>query len=76
MVMGGAVKGGDIYGNLPEDLNLDSEDDLGDGRMIPTTSVEQYAVTLARWFGLTENELNTVLPNLSRFEQQDLGFIS
>ncbi|NQZ80039.1 MAG: DUF1501 domain-containing protein [Colwellia sp.] len=76
MIMGGAVNGGNIYGNLPEDLNLDSDDDLGDGRMIPTTSVDQYAATLARWFGLTENELNAVLPNLNRFEQQDLGFLS
>jgi len=76
IIMGGAVKGGDIYGTLPEDLQLNSVDDLEDGRMIPTTSVEQYAATLAKWFGLTPNEITAVFPNLSRFAQSDLGFMS
>jgi uncharacterized protein (DUF1501 family) len=76
IIMGGAVKGGDIYGTLPADLQLNSNDDLEDGRMIPTTSVEQYAATLAKWFGLTSNEITAVFPNLSRFAQTDLGFMS
>ena len=75
IIMGGAVKGGDIYGKIPADLALNSADDLFDGRMIPTTSVDQYAATLAKWFGLTSNEINAVFPNLSRFEQSDLGFM-
>ena len=75
MILGGAVKGGDIYGTLPEDLRLNSIDDLADGRMIPSTSVDQYAATLSRWFGLSENEINGVLPNLSRFNTRDLSFM-
>lgn len=76
IIMGGAVKGGDIYGTLPADINLNSADDLGDGRMIPTTSVDQYAATLAKWFGLSVNEINALFPNLQRFNQNDLGFMS
>jgi uncharacterized protein (DUF1501 family) len=75
IIMGGAVKGGDIYGTMPEDFTLNSADDFGDGRIIPTTSVDQYAATLAKWFGLTVNEINAVFPNLSRFEHSDLGFM-
>lgn len=73
--MGGAVKGGDIYGKMPEDFTLNSADDFGDGRMIPTTSVDQYAATLAKWLGLSANEINAVFPNLSRFDHSDLGFM-
>jgi len=76
IIMGGAVKGGDIYGTLPEDINLNSADDFGDGRMIPTTSVDQYAATLAKWFGLSTNEIKAVFPNLQRFNQSDLGFMN
>jgi len=75
MIMGGAVQGGNIYGQLPQDLSLNSADDIGDGRMLPTTSVDQYAATLAKWFGLTHNEINAVFPNLSRFAQADLAFM-
>ena len=75
IIMGGAVKGGDIYGTMPEDFTLNSSDDLGDGRIIPTTSVDQYAATLAKWFGLSTNEINAVFPNLSRFNSSDLGFM-
>ena len=73
LIMGGAVNGGELYGTMPS-LELDSDDDLGDGRMIPTLSVDQYAASLSRWFGLSENELNAVFPNLSRFDNSDLGF--
>jgi uncharacterized protein (DUF1501 family) len=75
ILMGGAVKGGDIYGQMPIDLALESNDDLGDGRIIPSTAVDQYAATLARWFGLSENELNAIFPNLNRFDSSDLGFM-
>jgi len=74
LMMGGAVNGGDIYGTMPE-LSIGGPDDADDGRMIPTTSVEQYSATLARWFGLPENELNTVFPNLGNFSSADLGFM-
>ncbi len=75
MVMGGAVDGGKFYGEVP-DLSLNSNDDFGDGRMIPTTSADQYAATLARWYGLSDNELNAVFPNLSNFNNNDLGFMT
>ena len=42
-------------------------DDVGQGRLLPTTSVDQYAATLAKWFGLNSTEMNTVFPNLTRF---------
>lgn len=72
LIMGGAVNGGELYGTVPS-LDLGSDDDLGDGRIIPTLSVDQYAASLSRWFGLSESELNAVFPNLSRFDNSDLG---
>ncbi|WP_339726365.1 DUF1501 domain-containing protein [uncultured Paraglaciecola sp.] len=73
LIMGGAVKGQELYGTMPA-LELGSDDDLGDGRIIPTLSVDQYAASLSRWFGLSESELNAVFPNLNRFDIHDLGF--
>jgi len=72
-VMGGAVKGGDIYGKMPQ-LSNDSPDGLGDS-MIPTTSMEEYLATIVKWFGATENELNTIFPNLSSFARNNMGFM-
>jgi uncharacterized protein (DUF1501 family) len=75
LVMGGAVQGGQVLGRLPA-LELNSGDDLDDGRIIPTTSVDQYIASLAAWFGLTVNELNAVLPNLNRFDADSLAIFS
>jgi len=75
MIMGGAVNGGDIYGTIPE-LAIGGPDDAGDGRLIPTTSVEQYSATIARWFGLSESELDQVFPNLANFNSSDMGFMN
>ena len=75
IVLGGAVQGADIYGQLPQ-MSLGSDDDLGDGRIIPTLSVDQYAATLAQWFGLADNELTEILPNLNNFNQHNLGFLA
>lgn len=74
-ILGGAVHGGQIYGTMPN-LELDSEDDVGKGRLIPTTSTEQYTATLARWFGLSDVELSDLLPNLNRFDSSNLGFMA
>ena len=75
LVMGGAVRGGDIYGQIPS-LEIAGPDDANDdGRIIPTTSVEQYMVSPLRWFGLTDNELNGVMPNLAAFDPNAVDFM-
>jgi uncharacterized protein (DUF1501 family) len=74
-VVGGAVKGGAIYGQFPT-LVAGGPDDTGSGGLwIPTTSVDQYAATLAAWFG-AGSDLNTIFPNLGRFAAANLGFIT
>lgn len=66
MVMGGAVKGGEIYGIYPE-LSEDSPLDVGRGVYIPTTAVEQYFAELALWFGVGRGNLDEVLPVIYNF---------
>jgi len=73
-VMGGAVRGGRYYGAVPV-LADDGPDDIGQGRLIPTTSVEQYAATMASWFGVSDGDMPTVLPNLGNFNQRNLWFV-
>ena len=66
MVIGGAVHGGQIYGTVPT-LSIGGPDDAGQGRWIPTIAVDQYAATLASWFGVNATQLAAVLPNLAAF---------
>ncbi|MDO5691067.1 MAG: DUF1501 domain-containing protein [Pseudomonadota bacterium] len=73
-VMGGAVKGKTFYGTAPTAL-LGGPEDVGQGRLLPTTSVDQYAATLARWFGVSDGEMTQIAPNIGRFNQRDLGFM-
>ena len=73
LIIGDGVAGRDIYGTYP-DLSLGSNDDVGGGRMIPTTSADQYAATLSRWFGVDELDMPMVAPNIANFGIQDLGF--
>ena len=73
-VMGGAVQGNRVYGKFPN-VALGGAEDSGQGRLIPTTSVDEYAATLARWFGVSDTNLSTVLPNLGRFATPNLGFL-
>ena len=73
LVVGGAVKGGEIYGTMPE-AKVDHDQDSGGGRLIPTLSVEQYAAPLGSWFGLGPSELSTALPRLGNFDPGP-GFI-
>jgi uncharacterized protein (DUF1501 family) len=73
-LMGGAVRGGDIYGRMPT-FAIDGPDDTGRGRWIPTTSVDEYSGTLAKWFGVSATDLPVVLPNIGRFAKPDLGFM-
>ncbi len=75
-VIGGAVRGGDFYGTVPTQT-LSGPDDLGNaGRWIPTTSLEQYGATLARWFGIPESDLPYVFPNIGAFVNTNMGFMA
>ncbi|MBI5767234.1 MAG: DUF1501 domain-containing protein [Verrucomicrobia bacterium] len=73
-IMGGAVQGGDIYGQMMS-LAVGGPDDTGRGRWIPTTSVDEYSATLATWFGVSDSNLPAVLPNIGRFAKPNLGFM-
>ena len=76
LVMGGAVKGGEIHGELPE-LVLGGPDDAGDtGRFVPKYGVDQFGATLAKWMGMSESDMNEVFPNLKSFNTKDLGFMA
>ncbi len=82
-VWGRAVKGGDIHGAFPvlgrkNSSNNDfdeSPDQLTNGVLLPRQSVDQYGATLGAWFGLSHGQLLDVFPNLSRFQQTNLGFM-
>ena len=75
MVMGGAVKGGAMYGTFPVQ-QLGGVDDVStEGRWLPTTSVDQYAATLATWFGVPASGLASVAPNIGAFANKNLGFV-
>lgn len=73
-VMGGAVQGNRVYGQFPT-VALNGPQDAGRGALIPTTSVDEYAATLSRWFGVSSSNLPLVLPNIGRFASRDLGFM-
>ncbi|MEP6633730.1 MAG: DUF1501 domain-containing protein [Luteimonas sp.] len=72
--VGGGVQGGKFYGTMPK-LQNDGPDDLGGGQIVPTTSVDQYAATLARWFGVGDAELDLIFPNLGNYPTRNLGFM-
>ena len=75
-MLGGAVNGGRYYGSAPVVAN-NGPDDVGQGRLLPSTSVDQYAATLGKWFGSSGADLLTVLPNLVNWNtsQRNLGFV-
>lgn len=74
IIMGGAVNGGDLYGRMPT-LTIGGPDDTAQGRWIPTTSVDEYGATLARWFGVSATNLSVAFPNIGRFANPNLGFV-
>lgn len=79
LIMGGAVRGNRLYGTYPT-LQLGGPDDTDGGssprgRWIPTTSVEQYAATLATWYGLSTSDLPAVFPLIGRFPTANLAFM-
>lgn len=77
IVVGGAVNGRRIYGAMPSLLgNSDTNpDDTGYGHIIPRIAVDQYAATIAKWFGLADSDRALMFPNLSRFSTPSLGFL-
>lgn len=75
LVFGGAVQGQRTYGTFPT-LVVGGPDDTGTGRWIPTTAVDQFAGTIASWFGVDSSNMSTVFPNLGRFAVSNLGFLA
>ncbi|MES2443456.1 MAG: DUF1501 domain-containing protein [Pseudomonadota bacterium] len=75
-VMGGAVNGRRFYGTAPA-VGNNTPDDVGQGRLLPTIAVDQYAATLASWFGVTPSNMVTVLPNIGNYNPStwNLGFV-
>jgi hypothetical protein len=64
-----------LYGTFPI-LAVDGPDDTGQGRWIPTTSVDEFSATMASWFGVAASDLSMVFPNIGRFANPNLGFFS
>lgn len=74
-VAGGAVKGQQIYGDLP-DMETEAECYTPDGgRLIPSVSIEQYAASIGHWFGLGGTEMQAAMPSLANFDVQNLGVL-
>ncbi len=76
MMVGGAVRGQEFYGTFPNQTLGGPNDVSTNGRYIPTTSVDQYGATLAKWFGVAPSDMSTVFPNIGRFSNTDLGFLA
>ena len=74
-VMGGAVRGGTIVGTYPS-AALGTAEDLGRGRLLPTTSTSQLAATLGSWFGVPAGSMGDALPYINNFSVKDLGLFS
>jgi uncharacterized protein (DUF1501 family) len=73
-VMGGAVQGRRYYGVAPR-VSIQTPDQVGQGRLLPSTSVDEFSSTLARWFGCSVSELPGILPNIANFPTTSLGFV-
>ncbi|MEM1397822.1 MAG: DUF1501 domain-containing protein, partial [Pseudomonadota bacterium] len=75
-VFGGGVNGANIYGRVPE-LTLNTAEDVGQGRLLPTTSMAEYYATIAKWFGVDPDAVSYVIPNASKFDHKTLdGLLS
>jgi uncharacterized protein (DUF1501 family) len=75
-VMGGAVKGQQFYGKAPA-IAVNGTDDVGQGRLLPTTSVDQFAATMASWFGVSATDLPLVVPDIENWNasERNIGFL-
>jgi uncharacterized protein (DUF1501 family) len=76
LIIGGAVNGQATYGKFPTQALGGPDDVTSEGRWLPSTSLDQYGATLAKWMGVQPNELAGVFPNLANFTTQDLGFLT
>jgi uncharacterized protein (DUF1501 family) len=74
-MIGGGVNGNQIYGDIPPSV-LGHSQDAGNGRLIPSTSLQQFAAPMGRWFGLSDDELAQALPGLSNFESELMPILS
>ena len=72
-VLGGAVKGGQFWGALPS-VSVNGPDDVGQGRLLPTTAVDQLGATLASWMGVGATDLATVMPQIVNYSQRDMAY--
>jgi uncharacterized protein (DUF1501 family) len=73
-LVGGAVQGGRFHGQLPA-FSVNGPDDVGQGRLLPTTSVDQLAATLATWMGVSNTNLPLAVPNIGNYSVRDLGLL-
>ena len=71
-LVGGAVAGGRFHGTLPS-VSVNGPDDVGQGRLLPTTGVDQLAATLARWMGVSDSNLSLVAPNIGNYSIRNLS---
>lgn len=75
-VVGGAVRGGRFFGQMPSLAQSNNPNDAGYGQIIPTTGVDPYAATLASWFGVDASGLADIFPNLGLYPSANLGFMA
>ena len=73
-VTGGAVAGKQFYGTAPA-ISLTTPDQVGQGRLLPSTAVDQYAATLASWFGVSATDMPMVVPNIGNYSVKNMGFV-
>lgn len=74
LILGAAVRGNRFYGQPPV-IAVGGPDDVGQGRLLPSTAVDQFAATLATWFGVPDSELPRVVPGIANFTTRNLGFV-
>lgn len=65
--MGGAVKG-EVLCRIAPEIALGTKDDVDQGRLLPTASVDQYAATLACWLGISDSDLGLATPNIGKLK--------
>ena len=73
-IVGDAVRGGRFFGTAPH-ISIETDDQVGQGRLLPSTASDQYAAALGRWFGVSEDALHTILPNLRNFGGAGPAFV-